>query len=158
MIALKKMAGFGWLRGAVAGLFALMLGLAPIQTSAADDVPSATIELSGGAVAVGIGYSWGKGSVTYLGARHALKINGLSIVDVGASGYTASGSVYHLKKLSDIEGTYTAAEAGATVAGGASAIVMQNDKGVVIKMTSTREGLQFSLAPNGLSISLEKKK
>lgn len=158
MIALKKMTWFGWLRGAAAGLFALMIGMAPLQTSAADDVPSATIELSGGAVAVGIGYSWGKGSVTYQGARHALKISGISIVDVGASGYTASGSVYHLKQLSDIEGTYTAMEAGATIAGGASAIAMKNDHGVVIHMTSTREGLQFSLAPNGLTISLEKKK
>ena len=157
MNALKKMAEFGWLRGAAAGLFALMIGVAPLQTSAADDTPSATIELSGGAVAVGIGYSWGKGSVTYLGTRHALKVNGLSIIDVGVSNYTASGSVYNLKKLSDIEGTYTAAEAGATVAGGVSATVMQNDKGVVIKMTATRSGLQFSLAPNGVNISLEKK-
>ena len=157
MNALKKMAEFGWLRGAAAGLFALMIGVAPLQTSAADDTPSATIELSGGAVAVGIGYSWGKGSVTYLGTRHALKVNGLSIIDVGVSNYTASGSVYNLKKLSDIEGTYTAAEAGATVAGGVSATVMQNDKRVVIKMTATRSGLQFSLAPNGVNISLEKK-
>ncbi len=158
MIALKKLTGFGWLRGAAAGLFALMLGLAPLQTSAADDVASATIELSGGSVAVGIGYSWGKGTVTYLGTRHALKINGISIVDVGVSNYSASGTVYNLKKLSDIEGTYTAVEAGATVAGGASIATMQNDKGVVIKMTSTRSGLQFTLAPNGVNISLEKKK
>lgn len=158
MIALKKMAGFGWLRGAAAGLFALMIGMAPLQTSAADDVASATIELTGGSVAVGIGYSWGKGTVTYLGARHALKVNGLSIIDVGVSNYSASGTVYNLKKLDDIEGTYTAVEAGATVAAGASIATMQNDKGVVIKMTSTRSGLQFTLAPNGVTISLEKKK
>jgi len=157
MEALKRMAGTGRWRGAFAALFALVVGLAPLHTIAADDPPSATIELSGGAVAVGIGYSWGKGSVTYLGTRHALKVNGLSIIDVGVSNYTASGSVYNLKKLSDIEGTYTAAEAGATIAGGVSATVMKNDKGVVIKMTATRSGLQFSLAPNGVNISLEKK-
>jgi hypothetical protein len=157
MNALKKMAGFGWLRAAAAGLFALMIGLAPLQTSAADDAPSATIELSGGSVAIGIGYSWAKGAVTFEGVKHALKVSGISIVDVGASGYTASGSVYHLKKLSDIEGTYTAIEAGATVAGGASAVAMKNDKGVVIQMTATRSGLQFSLAPSGLTLSLAKK-
>lgn len=158
MDALKRMAKFGWLQAAAAGLFALMVGLAPLQTSAADDVPSATIELTGGSVAVGIGYSWGEGTVTYLGTRHKVKVSGLSIVDVGVSNYSASGTIYHLKKLSDIEGTYTAVEAGATVAGGASIATMQNDKGVVIKMTSTRSGLQFTLAPNGVNVSLEKKK
>ncbi len=158
MIALKKLTGFGWMRAAAAGLFALMIGLAPLQTSAADDVASGTIELSGGSVAAGIGYSWGEGTVTYLGTRHGLKVSGISIVDVGVSNYSASGTVYNLKKLSDIEGTYTAVEAGATVAGGASIATMQNDKGVVIKMTSTRSGLQFTLAPNGVTISLKKKK
>lgn len=148
----------GWLRGAIAGIFALVIGMAPLHTIAADDPPSATIELSGGSVAVGIGYSWGKGTVTYQGVRHALKVNGISIVDVGISEYTASGGVYNLKNLADIEGTYTAVEAGATVAGGVSAMAMQNDKGVVIRMTSTRAGLQFTLAPNGVKISLEKKK
>lgn len=157
MNALKTKARPGWLRGAAITLFTLVIGMVPLHGIADEDAPSATIELSGGAVAVGIGYSWGKGTVTYLGTRHALKVNGISIIDVGVSNYTASGSVYHLKKLSDIEGTYTAAEAGATVAGGASATIMKNDKGVVIRMTATRSGLQFSLAPNGVTISLEKK-
>ncbi|MHB1218363.1 MAG: hypothetical protein ACYC1L_09230 [Alphaproteobacteria bacterium] len=158
MDALKRMARTSWLRAAAAGLFALMIGLAPLHTIAADEAPAATIELSGGSVAVGIGYSWAKGSVTYQGVKHALKVNGISIIDVGISNYTASGGVYNLKKLSDIEGTYTAVEAGATVAGGVSATAMQNDKGVVIRMTATRSGLQFTLAPNGVTISLEKKK
>src|SRR5688572_13175120 len=52
--------------------------------------------------------------------------------------YSASGTVTGLKQIQDIEGTYVAGEIGATVAGGASANSMKNDKGVVIKFDTTR--------------------
>ncbi|MFO0997913.1 MAG: hypothetical protein U1F33_14635 [Alphaproteobacteria bacterium] len=120
------------------------------------ETPDGTIELSGGSVAIGIGYSWGEGKLVYKGQTYKLKVNGLSIVDVGVSSYTASGSVFRLKKLEDIEGNYTAGTAGATIAGGVSGTVMKNDHGVVIELTATREGLQFTLAPTGMKVTLEK--
>ena len=85
-----------------------------------------------------------------------LKVEGISIVDVGASNYTASGAVYNLKKVDDFAGTYTAATAGATVAGGVSGTIMRNQNGVEIHLSATRQGLQFTLAPEGLKISLAK--
>ena len=115
-----------------------------------------TIELNGGGVALGVGVSWGKGTLTYRGQKHALKVNGLSAVDIGASGYTASGTVSNLKQLSDIEGTYQAASLGATVAGGGSVSTMKNDKGVVIKVNATSRGLRLTAAPSGVKIQLAK--
>ena len=122
---------------------------------AEDGPPDATIEFSGGAVAVGVGYSWGSGTLTYEGRTYPLKITGLSAADIGASKYSASGEVYGLKNVADLEGTYASAELGATVAGGGSANAMKNDKGVVIKFTTTRAGLQFTIAPKGATIKLK---
>jgi hypothetical protein len=116
---------------------------------------TATIEFHGGAVAVGIGFSWGGGTLTYDGKKYPITVNGLSAVDIGASKYSASGTVRHLKSVKDIEGTYVAGEAGATVAGGVSVSSMKNDKGVVIEFNTTRAGLQFTLAPKGASIKLK---
>jgi len=134
------------------GIVASLLVLFPVM--AADQVPDGTIELSGGSVAVGIGYSWGSGHLVFQGKSYPLKVTGLSVANVGASDYTASGSVFNLKRPEDIAGNFAAAAAGATVAGGASATILKNEKGVTIQMTATRTGLQFTLAAEGMKIAL----
>ena len=116
----------------------------------------ATIRLSTGSVAVGIGYSWGGGTLTYHGKHYPISIDGLSVGDVGVSHATASGNVYHLKQLSDFEGTYTAASAGATIGGGGGATAMQNQNGVVIKLTGTSAGLKIKLAAEGVKLAFKK--
>jgi hypothetical protein len=136
------------------GLVTSLLALFPAM--AADQAPDGTIELSGGSVAVGIGYSWGSGKLVFQGKQYTLKVSGLSIADVGVSDYTAAGSVYNLKKPEDIEGTYAAATAGATVGGGVSGAAMRNQNGVLVQLSATRQGLQFTLAPAGIKISLVK--
>jgi len=136
------------------GLVTSLLALFPAM--AADQAPDGTIELSGGSVAVGIGYSWGSGKLVFQGKQYPLKVEGLSIADVGVSDYTATGSVYNLKKLEDFEGTYAAVTAGATVGGGVSGAVMRNQNGVLIQLSATRQGLQFTLAPAGIKLSLVK--
>jgi len=130
--------------------------LALFPAMAADQAPDGTIELSGGSVAVGIGYSWGSGKLVFQGKQYTLKVSGLSIADVGVSDYTAAGSVYNLKKPEDIEGTYAAATAGATVGGGVSGAAMRNQNGVLIQLSATRQGLQFTFAPAGIKLSLVK--
>jgi hypothetical protein len=138
-------------------IFALIVliscGLAEVRPAAPQDVPDATIEFSGGSVAAGIGYSWGKGILTFQGKHYPVTVDGLSIVHVGVSHYTASGAVYHLTKVTDINGVYTAFSVGAAVAGGASAAALKNSKGVVIQMVSTHLGLNFSLGPKGVTIT-----
>jgi hypothetical protein len=123
--------------------------------AAAQSLPSGTVELSGGSVAAGIGYTWGHGTLIFDGKRYRLKVQGLSIVQVGISQYTASGTVYGLTKLSDINGIYTAVSAGAAVAGGASATTMKNSNGVVIQWVATHQGFNLSLSAKGVSIDLE---
>jgi hypothetical protein len=115
-----------------------------------------TIDFTGGGVAIGVGVGWGHGVLHFQGKDYKLKTSGLSAVDIGASRYSASGTVTGLKQASDIVGVYQAAELGATVAGGGAVISMKNDKGVAIKANSTTRGLRFTAAPKGIKIELAK--
>jgi hypothetical protein len=125
---------------------------APVADNA---TPDGTVALKGGSVAAGIGYTWGHGELKYREALHQFSIKGVSIVDVGATNYTAVGSVYNLKDLSDFAGNYVAASAGITVAGGGTAVYLKNDHGVIIKLVSTDVGLKFTLSANGVHIALK---
>lgn len=144
-----------WSKLALALLIWLSCSVARTGLAVAQGVPSGTLELSGGSVAAGIGYTWGHGTLVFDGKKYRLKVQGLSIVQVGISQYTASGTVYGLTKPSDINGIYTAVSAGAAVAGGASATTMKNSKGVVIQWVATHQGLNLSLSAKGVSIHLQ---
>lgn len=124
----------------------------PLVSSA--QVPDGVIELSGGSVAAGIGYSWGSGTLIFQGKRYPLKISGITLASVGVSDYTAAGSVEGLKRPQDINGVFTSVAAGATLGGGGSIAAMRNQNGVVIHLTSTTTGLSLTLAAQGLKISL----
>ena len=125
-------------------------------TLAQEKKPDATLKLSTGSVAVGIGYTWGSGVLTYQGQEHPFSIEGLSVVDVGVSKAEATGVVYNLKRLEDFSGNYTGVTAGATVAGGAGATSVQNQNGVVINLTGTTQGLKFKLSVDGVKMTLKK--
>jgi hypothetical protein len=82
-------------------------------------------------------------------------IHGISVVDVGATNFTAAGNVYHLTKLSDFSGNYVAAGAGVTLAGGGTAVYLKNEHGVVIKLVATDVGLKFNLSADGVHVNLK---
>ena len=120
--------------------------------------PDATLELTEGQVALGIGWSWGKGVLTYKGKKYPFKVEGLSVGDVGITKAEATGNVNNLKKLEDFSGKYLSAAAGATVGVGAGAVAMQNDKGVVVYLFPKTKGVNLKLAGEGVKFVLEKTK
>jgi hypothetical protein len=134
----------------------LVLALSLAVTVGAQDKPSGQVRIESKSIAVGIGVSWGDGKLTYQGKDHAFSVSGLSVVDVGLSKVTATGNVYHLKKLEDFSGNYVAAAAGAAIGGGAGATAMKNQHGVVMEITGTGQGIQFTLAPKGVEVKLKK--
>jgi hypothetical protein len=121
----------------------------------AEEKPSATLEMTSKSVAVGVGFTWGSGTLKVKGQEHHFSIKGLSIVDVGVTKLSVVGEVYHLDKLESFNGTYVAASAGAVIAGGAEFTVMKNQNGVFIKMKSTQKGLKLKLAPEGVTLTLK---
>jgi hypothetical protein len=69
----------------VGSLVAVPAGLAVAQGSK----PDATLNLSGGSVAAGIGFSWGNGTLSHKGKRYPVKVEGLSVGEVGVTRATA---------------------------------------------------------------------
>jgi len=137
------------------GLLLIVSGLMAGLAQAAEK-PDATIRLSGGGVAAGIGFSWGKGTLTYKGKDYPISVKGLSLGKVGITGVTASGDVYHLKKLEDFDGNYTGVGAGMTLAGGRSAVTVKNQNGVRIRLISTTQGVDVTVAKGGVEMKLKK--
>ena len=126
----------------------------PSATTAYLGPTEGTISFSGGAIAIGVGFQWGNGTLTYHGQQYQFKMNGLSVLDVGVSSVTGSGTVHNLYKVADFSGNYVAATAGATVAGGGSVTSLKNQNGVVIDGITTAQGVRLTLAPGGVSITL----
>jgi hypothetical protein len=138
-------------------VYVMVIGLVMCGLAFASDAkkPDATLKLSEGQVSLGIGWSWGKGSLNMNGKEHPFKVEGLSVGDVGISEAKAEGEVYHLKKLADFNGIYAAAAAEGTMVLGAGAVAMKNDKGVVIYLLPKTEGVNLKLAAEGVKFTLE---
>ena len=114
---------------------------------------SGTVEIESKAVAIGIGFQWGGGTLTmYDGSTHNFKLKGLSVLDIGASSVKASGEVFKLTDPKDFEGTFFAGQAGGALGKGGASIVMKNRNGVVMRLQSTQKGVRLTLAPEGISV------
>jgi hypothetical protein len=138
-----------------------VLGATAQLTSAADKEakkgkPDASIQLSSGSFAAGIGFNWGSGTLTYKGKEYPISVKGLSLGKVGLTNATASGEVHNLKKLGDFDGNYTSAGTGLTLAGGRSAIAMKNQNGVEVLVASTTRGADVTLGGAGVEMRIKK--
>ena len=137
-----------------AALAGAILGGLPALAFPAE-TPDATLELSGGTVAAGIGVSWAKGTLTYQGRSIPVSVKGLNLLKVGAGSVTAAGEVYHLANLKDFSGNYTAVTAGAALAGGGGVSAMKNEHGVVVRLRSTTQGVDLDLGVDGVAVKVE---
>ena len=149
------MRGMGSLVVAAALVFAVALGAGTANGEDESGAPSGTIELSEASVGLGIGYTWGKGVLHYKGEKHPIKITGFSAGELGGAKIQAHGTVYHLNKLADFNGTYTSVAAGATAAGGFDVEAMRNGNGVEIKIVSTTKGADLKAAIQGVTFTVE---
>jgi len=134
----------------------LVFVCAALIAVAQEQVPSGTVELETTSVDIGIGVSWGDGTLTMAnGEKHQFSVKGLTADSVGMSKLNASGKVYNLDNLGDFSGNYVAADAGATLGGGMSGMAMRNQNGVVLTLTAVQQGVQLSLAVEGIDIQLK---
>jgi hypothetical protein len=58
--------------------------------------------------------------------------------------------------VEDFDGNYTAVGAGITLAGGGSRVVMQNQNGVKIELTSTTRGAKLTVAVGGVGMKIKR--
>ena len=119
-------------------------------------------EAATGAVAINIaqagfifGISGGSGTLTFRGRQYPLSIGGISAgATIGASGADLVGTASHLQQASDIEGIYSAVNAGIAVAGGRQSIQLSNARGVILRLRGRQVGFMFSFDLSGMNISL----
>lgn len=131
--------------------------LPPVPAVADGSIPSGYVWLSGGTVALGIGYTWGHGTLynSKDQKQYKFKLSGVSVADVGGAGISAEGEVYNLTNPADLSGNYSAYTAGVTVGEGGSIAYLKNEKGIVITLHSQTGGLRFNLAASGVKITLQ---
>jgi hypothetical protein len=134
---------------------AVLLSLAafPGGAQSADTTPNATVNLNVTQATIGLGVSWGDGTLHFKGKDYKFKVKGLNMVGLGVTSINAKGDVYNLQKLDDFPGTYYGVEAGATVIKGSAGMVLKNSTGVVLNLKSEQTGAALKLGNEGLSIS-----
>ena len=139
----------------------LILGLSILSfsASAADDPkkPSGTVSINETQFALIVGGSTGGGVLTYQGKKYPFKISGMSLgANVGVSKLSATGEVYDLADLAKFPGTFTKLESSITLGGGVGGTILKNENGVIMRLTSTSEGLQLNLSASGVTVKLDK--
>jgi hypothetical protein len=121
--------------------------------------PDATLRLSGGSFALGIGFRWGSGTLTYKGKQYSVKVNGLSVGKFGITGSSAYGEVFNLKHLQDFNGHYNVGGAGTrgvTLGSGKSGTVMTNQAGVIVRVSATQQGLDVNATGGGVDMQIQR--
>src|SRR5262245_63729710 len=117
-------------------LFFLVTAFASYAVAAEKATPSGKVTISTTSIAAGVGVTWGDGKLTFKGKEYPFSVDGLSLVDWGISKEQANGDVYNLTDVSKFGGTYVAADAGLTLAGGLGGMVLRITVGVVFPLCS----------------------
>ena len=135
-----------------------MTGFAQAATRHHESRPDATLRLSTGGFALGIGVSWGSGTLTYRGKDYPVKVKGLSVGRVGATSSSAYGEVFNLKHLQDFNGHYTVSGAGTrgvTLGAGKTGTILSNQAGVIVRVSSTQQGVAVNATGGGVDLQLQ---
>ena len=143
------------------GIVLLVLGLMMGFMFAAENEskPDATLRLSGGAFALGVGFSWGSGTLTYKGKDYPVKVNGLSVGKVGMTSVSAHGEVFNLKHLQDFNGHYNVGAEGTrgvTIVKGKAGTLMSNQAGVTVRIAATQTGLDVNATGGGVDMQIQR--
>ncbi len=138
-------------------LAACFLIAAPVSAQEQPNgAPSASVVIQQLQVAfIGSG-SFGGGKLTFNGRTYPITVGGLGVGGFGASRLTASGTVYGLKQKADFAGAYIQVRTGWALGDeGGGTLWLRNDKGVIMRLKSRREGLHMSLGADGVLISFK---
>jgi hypothetical protein len=130
----------------------VVLSASPVAGAA--DTPDATVDFSARRGAIGIGYAEGTGTLHFRGSDYPFEVRGLTVGEIGAVSMTATGDVYNLTRVDDLNGSYIAGSAGAAVGKGSEGTAMRNHNGVVIRLRGTTEGVDVRLSIDGFALKV----
>ena len=103
-----------------------------------------------------IGASGGDGALFFHDQVYPVSVGGLSAGLVfGASRTSFHGTVTNIRSPYDVSGTYVAIGGGAAVLAGGQVLVLQNEKGAVLRLNGKQIGLQVNIDLSGLAITVK---
>jgi hypothetical protein len=149
MINVKKIAVLVLVIAAMAG---------STQAAKHYSAPDATLRMSIGGVHLGIGGSSGSGTLTYRGKNYPFRVSGMAVGRVGVTSSSAVGDVFNLRHLQDFNGHYTVGGAGTrgvTLGAGRTGTIMSNQAGVIVRISSTQQGVAVNATGGGLTMQLQ---
>src|SRR6201997_1876334 len=128
------------------------------QAATHESRPDATLRMSIGGVHLGIGGSSGPGTLTYRGKNYPFKVSGFAVGRVGVTSSSASGEVFNLRHLQDFNGHYTVSGAGTrgvTLGAGKTGTILSNQAGVIVRVSSTQQGVAVNATGGGVDLQLQ---
>lgn len=133
-----------------------LIALFSLSVQSFSQPPAAEIRLditSGGFI---LGGSGGDGTLYYKGKAYPLAVGGVSLgVTIGLARAQLRGQVYNLRYIGDIDGTYTATDAGYAFIRGRKTVTLKNSRGVVLVLSGRQVGIEATLDVSGIQISLK---
>ena len=100
-----------------------------------------------------VGGSAGSGTLRFRGKRYPLSVGGVKVgLTIGVVTAELVGTARNLRRARDIEGTYVAVTGSATLGKGKSSVLLENGKGVQLRLRGRQKGLEASLDVGGISI------
>jgi hypothetical protein len=144
--------------GLMAVALSLLCAIVAPPVSAQDSPPSrpsASVTIHQVQVAfIGSGAAGG-GTLNYRGRAYPFKLGGLGIGGFGVSRLDASGTVYNMRSLQDLNGVYGQVRHGWALGDqGHGQMWLENANGVYLKLQARRRGLALSLGADGMVIQL----
>jgi hypothetical protein len=118
--------------------------------------PAASVSIQQVQVAFIASGAIGGGTLNYHGKSYPITVGGIGIGGFGASRLTASGAVFGLENRTDFAGAYVQLRSGWALGDqGRGMLWLRNDKGVVMRLKSRRQGLQLTLGADGVLIGFK---
>jgi hypothetical protein len=124
--------------------------------------PVGTIQVATTSVAVGVGVTWGDGTLTFQGKDHPFTVKNLTHPDIGIGNAAVKGNIYNLSTLENFAGNYSVTEPDFTLGGEGPpwsssyrGLILANEKGVVAQIWVAREGPHLRLIDNAVEVRLK---
>jgi len=125
--------------------------------------PSGTLMVATKSIgAVGVGVTWGDGTLRFGDQDYQFSVKGLSFVDIGIASATVKGNVYDLHNVADFAGEYDAAEPGSPLGGEKPSwdpkdkgLTLINSKGVIVHVWTVESGPRLRVVRGGLEVTLK---
>jgi hypothetical protein len=126
--------------------------LAPQAAHAAST--DGTITIRAKSADLGVGWTWGNGTLHWHGRNYPFTVKGLNVAAVGYSSIVAHGTVHNLKNLHDFDGTYASSTGEATLEKGIAGEALVNGNGVRIGINGATKGARLSGSADGIELTL----